>query len=325
MLGTTVRTTLPQSLWQVRGGDWPHPMVVDANWREWRMNDTKRTPEDELLVASLLEWKAKEGLSNREVDQRSEAAAFRINHTRIGEYEKDKWKELSVRERRHLRGFLDFVSSAMPAKESHTYAEGVDYVAGRLADLVDELARITEASAAPAPKPKVDRMPQGSEALRERFLAAISEFTDLQVEDICGINHETVRQYRGGDWPERGPNRASVVKILAMIKRYEAILEESSIVAREKLPPQAAGLIKLAEFLQKEPSFAEKHPRLGWISFADEMAKAARKLGDMTIYDELVWLGYKVATHFDPKTASRVTLEDVELDMSQFFNPISPK
>ena len=286
------------------------------------MTDTKRTPEDELLVVSLLEWKANEGLSNREVDQQSEAAGCRINHTRIGEYEKDKWKELSVRERRHLRRFLNLVSHATPAKESHTYAEGVDYVARRLAELVDELARITEASAAPAPKPKVDRMPQGSEALRERFLAAISEFTDLQVEDICGINHETVRQYRGGDWPERGPNRASVAKILAMIKRYEAILEESSIVAREKLPPQAAGLIKLAEFLQEEPSFAEKHPKLGWISLADEMAKAARKLGDMTIYDELVWLGYKVGTHFDPKTASRVTLEDVELDMDQFFGPI---
>ena len=72
-------------------------------------------------------------------------------------------------------------------------------------------------------------------------------------------------------------------------------------------------------------SLAEKHPKLGWISLADEMAKAARKLGDMTIYDELVWLGYKVGTHFDPKTASRVTLEDVELDVGQFFVPMSHK
>lgn len=191
----------------------------------------------------------------------------------------------------------------------------LEFVVSRLTELLDELGR--DAGSPGSPPPLKTQDVKGPKALKERFLAAIHDFTDLQVEEICGINHETVRQYRKDDWPERGPNRASTVKVLAMIKRYEAILEESSIIAREKIPQQAAGLIKLAEFLQHEPSFAKKHPKLGWISFADAMAKEHRKLGELTIYDELIWLGYKIANHFDPETASRVTLEDVDMDVDE--------
>lgn len=270
------------------------------------------------MVAALLEWKAKEELSNREIDKRSKDAGFRINNTRIGEYEKDEWKELSVRERRHLRRFLAFVSHSTPAKESPTYAEGVEYVAGRLSDLVEDLARITGQSSARQPKPNPGEQPVGPEDLKSRFLAAIADYSDLEVEQHCGLNHETVRQYKK-EWPARGPNRASSDKMQAMIEIHEALLEAESIVTGGEIPPRTAGLITLAEALQEDPNFVKEYPKLGWISIADVVAKYWRDLDLLTIHDEFAWLGYKRAHHFDPETASRVTPEDIGLDMDDIF------
>ncbi len=198
----------------------------------------------------------------------------------------------------------------------------LDYVAGRLAELLKDLNRDVGAPSARAPQPKSHQMPQSPGALRARFLSAIHGFTDLQVEEICGINHETVRQYRRDDWPERGPNRASTAKILAMIERHEVILKEDAILSGKKLPTEAAGLIEFAEDRHSVPAFVEKHPKLGWIYLADELAKAARSLDRMTIYDEFMWLGYKRAHHFDPETASRVTPEDVGIDVPKFFETL---
>ena len=107
-----------------------------------------------------------------------------------------------------------------------------------------------------------------------------------------------------------------------MITRYEAILKEDSILTGENLPPEAAGLIKFAEDRERMPAFVEEHPTLGWIYLADELAKAARKRDRMTIYDEFMWLGYKSAHRFDPETASRVTPEDVGIDVDKFFKDL---
>lgn len=164
--------------------------------------------------------------------------------------------------------------------------------------------------------------PRGRDALKQRFLASISAFTDVQVEDICGLNHETVRQYRKGDWPENGPTRASARKIRMMIAEHEAIMQENAILSGDEDPPFATDLIEFAEHRESIPSFVEKYPKLGWIYLADDLAKFYRKLDRMTIYDEIMWLGYKRAHHFDPETASRVTLEDVGLDASDFIMAI---
>ena len=120
----------------------------------------------------------------------------------------------------------------------------------------------------------------------------------------------------------RGPNKATTEKILVMITRHEAILKEDAILSGEALPPEAAGLIRFAEHRESMPAFVEKYPKLGWIYLADELAKAARKRERMTIYDEFMWLGYKRAHRFDPETASKVTTEDVEIDVGEFFNDL---
>ena len=276
---------------------------------------------NEEIVAAFL--KKIDGLTLREAqDLTAEVlgSSEKIDHQTIGNYRTGRWKRLFPRARRKLEQFLDLI----PATESHTYAAGVEYVADRLAELVDDLGRISgraapmlsEGKEASTNDPGVGQT--GPEALKLRFLAAISQFTDLQVEELCGLNHESVRQYRA-EWPRRGPNRASTKKMHAMIERHEAILEENAIIAREKIPENAAGLIKMAEYLQNHPSFSKKHPNLGWISFADAMARHFRDLGEMSIYDELVWLGYKIGVKFDPGTASRVTLEDADFDVSQFL------
>lgn len=206
--------------------------------------------------------------------------------------------------------------------------KGVEYVARRLSEIVDELARNTGYPLAYQASPQADwipkgqnrdRMPQGPEAIKKRFLAAIHGFTDLEVEEICGINHETVRQWRKGDGPVRAPNRESTKKILVMIATHEAVMRENAILSGEKLPPEAAGLIEFAEDRRDVAAFVEKYPKLGWIYLADELAKTARDLNRMTIYDEFMWLGYKRAHNFDPDTASRVTPEDVGIDVPKFF------
>ena len=110
-----------------------------------------------------------------------------------------------------------------------------------------------------------------------------------------------------------------------MIERHEAIIKEDAILSGEKLPTEAAGLIEFAEDRHSVTAFVEKHPKLGWIYLADELAKAARSLDRMTIYDEFMWLGYKRAHHFDPKTASRVTPEDVGIDVSKFFEALDQR
>ena len=229
---------------------------------------------------------------------------------------------MPVRERRHLRRYLAFVSHSTPAKESPTYVQGVEYVAGRLSELLDELSRITGQPAAPQDQPKTDAQPASPEALKQRFLAVINLYTDLQVEKICGINHETVRQYDAGEWPKRGPNDATITRMWVMIRHHEAVLEEDAIVSGETLPQYVAGLITFARAYQDDPDFAKRYPDLGWISVTDDMAKALRDRKLLTIYDEFIWRGYKLSQRFDPETATRVTLEDVGLDISDFFKAI---
>ena len=231
----------------------------------------------------------------------------------------DAGDRLQTETRETLIGRLDKI----PAKESPTYAEGVDYVAGRLSDLIHDLSQITGRTVAPEPNGSESPIdpdgPLGPETLKHRFLSAIADYSDLKVQEFCGLNHETVRQYRQGDWPERGPNRASTEKLRAMIEVHEAVLKEQSLLSGEVLPQFAAGLITLAEDQRDDPEFVKQWPDLGWISLADELANTWRELQHMTIYDELVWLGYKRAHGFDPETASRVTPEDVGLERTELL------
>ena len=189
----------------------------------------------------------------------------------------------------------------------------LDYVARRLTELLQELDR--GVGLLSSLQSKAHEFSISPENLKHSFLAAIQRYNDLTVERYCGLNHETVRQYRKV-WPQRGPTRATTKKMIAMIEIHEEILEEESIVTGKTLPPRAAGLIAVAEEQQADPAFVKKYPKLGWISVADGVAKAWRNLDLMTIHDEFAWLGYKRAHHFDPEEASQVTPEDVGLDMT---------
>ena len=119
----------------VVNGDCQERMVSDAICQGSSVSDNDRPKEDESLVLSLVEWKAREGLSAREVDKQSTEAGFRLNYTRVTQYENDEWKELSPRERRRIRGFMGL----LPAKQSQTYNEGVRFAIGKIESRLDEL------------------------------------------------------------------------------------------------------------------------------------------------------------------------------------------
>ena len=204
-----------------------------------------------------------------------------------------------------------------PPGDSATYSEGAAFVAGRVSALLEELVPITEKSSTQRPKFTAAERPLEGEDLKHRFLAAIEPYNDLDVERFCGLNHETVRQYKA-EWPAR-PSQASREKMALMIRIQEANLKEDAIVTGKQIPPQAAFLMTIAEGYKEDPAFFKKHPKLGWISVADGVAKVWRDLGLMSIHDEFAWLGYRRAHFYDPETASPVTPEDVGLNMDHLL------
>jgi len=209
--------------------------------------------------------------------------------------------------------------------------QGMQVAARWMDKMADELrSRATSAdgghTAPRASKPEATgSQPQGPSALKSGFLTAIKGFSDLEVEQICGISHETVRKWRGDGWPARGPNRDSVAKIRVMIARHDVIIKENAVLSGEKLPAFALGLIEFAQDRKGVEDFCKKHPKLGWLSIADHLANAFRELDRMTICDEFMWIGYKHAHDFDPETASPVTLKDYDFNVPELIRAIEEK
>ncbi len=156
--------------------------------------------------------------------------------------------------------------------------------------------------------------PHDPESLRRRFLGAIADYSDLEVERLCELNHETVRQYRQGQWPQRGPNSASRAKIERFLRLHEQRRTAAATEAGE-LPPLSEGLISFAEEWRQDSAFTVDYPHQGWIAITDDAACALRSLGLMRYDDEIAWLAYKRAAGYDAESADPVTLADLGLSI----------
>ena len=156
--------------------------------------------------------------------------------------------------------------------------------------------------------------PHDLASLRRRFLGAISDYSDLEVERLCGLNHETVRQYRQGQWPQRGPNSASRAKMERFLQLHEQRRTAATTEAGE-LPPLSEGLISFAEEWRQDAAFTAQYPCQGWIAITDDAARALRSLGLMRYDDEIAWLAYKRAVAYDSESADEVTLGDLGLSI----------
>ena len=249
---------------------------------------------------------------------RGSAEALEVSHATISTWlqaQKDGGLQAVADKIQHkTRAKLLAKTQGVPVGDSPTYGDGVRYVTDRLSALVDELAQVTKQSQAPGPNPRAGDEPVGPETLRERFLAAIHPYNALEVERFCGLNHETVRQYKK-EWPERGPTEATKEKMRVMIHISDAMDLQDSIIKDKKVPPRANGLITIAEGLRADPEIVKKGPNLGWITVADAFADLWRDMNLRTIIDEFAWLGYKRGLHYDPDTASKLTPEDVALEL----------
>jgi hypothetical protein len=188
-----------------------------------------------------------------------------------------------------------------------------DAEVGRRLDMIRRIAAGESIGVVPTAEAK----PLADDALGEQFLSAIFEYSDLEVQEICGLSHETVRQYRDGEWPSRGPNKATKEKIRAFLG-YHANRQKSFAEAGE-LPALAQGLIEFAQLHRNDEAFTALYPNQGWISLADDAVTQLRAMGVMQYDDEIAWLAFKEGAGYDPESADRVTLEDEDLSIDPFF------
>jgi hypothetical protein len=171
-------------------------------------------------------------------------------------------------------------------------------------------------------------IPQGvvhdPESLRRRFLSAISEYSDLEIERMCGLNHETVRQYRGGQWPSRGPNSSTAGKLARFLALHE---QRRTAAATEEghLPALIEGLIAFSEEWENDQEFRERYPKQGWISITDDAIQKLRELDLVQYDDEIAWLAYKRAVGYQFESADKVGIGDLGLTIDPFVARVTPR
>jgi len=164
--------------------------------------------------------------------------------------------------------------------------------------------------------------PHEPESLRRRFLSAVSEYSDLEVERICGLNHETVRQYRQGQWPGRGPNSSTEGKIERFLDLHER-RRTAAATDKGELPALIEGLIAFSEEWQNDQEFRERYPKHGWISITEDAIRQLRQLKLVRYDEEIAWLAYKRAVGYDPESADEVGLDDLGMSIDPFVARVS--
>ena len=162
------------------------------------------------------------------------------------------------------------------------------------------------------------------ESLRIRFLSAISEYSDLEIERMCGLNHETVRQYRGGHWPGRGPNSSSAGKISRFLELHE-LRRTAAATDEGQLPALIEGLIAFAQEWENDEEFRQRYPKQGWISITEDAIRQLRQLELVRYDDEIAWLAYKRAVGYEPERADRVGLSDLGLTIDPWVSLGTPR
>ena len=264
----------------------------------------------ELRSASTLSWD--------EFAERVGRAGFQVSAAVVRGYEEGRTKKVPL-------SYVDAVCRAFGTSPSSFFAD--DLTGAQLPHDTTErreperqLAAIRRILQEPKPPSQApSEVPHDPESLRRRFLAAISDYSDLEVERICGLNHETIRQYRQGQWPDRGPNASTEAKIERFLELHER-RRTAAATDEGELPPLIEGLFAFAEQWKQDQEFRERYPNHGWISITEDAIRRLRELQLVRYDDEIAWLAYKRAAGYDPKNADEVGLDDLGMSIDPFIS-----
>ena len=261
----------------------------------------------------LRELRSESKLSWDEFAERVGQAGFQVSPAAVRAYEEGRTKKIPL-------AYVDAVCRAFGASPSSFFAD--DLTGAQLPNDEAErqlaaIRRILQESRPPSQAPS--EVPHDPESLRRRFLAAISDYSDLEVERICGLNHETIRQYRQGQWPDRGPNASTEAKIERFLELHER-RRTAAATDEGELPPLIEGLFAFAEQWKQDQEFRERYPNHGWISITEDAIRRLRELQLVRYDDEIAWLAYKRAAGYDPKNADEVGLDDLGMSIDPFLS-----
>ena len=244
-------------------------------------------------------------------------AGFQVSAAAVRGYEEGRTKKVPI-------AYVDAVCRAFGASPAIFFAEDSAEPRGSPDEAERQLSAIRRILRESKPAPRgAPEAPHDPESLRRRFLSAISEYSDLEVERLCSLNHETVRQYRQGQWPTRGPNASTEGKIERFLELHE---QRRTAAATEEgeLPALVEGLIAFAEEWKNDEEFRDRYPKHGWISITEDAIRQLRHLRLVRYDDEIAWLAYKRAVGYDPESADEVGLGDLDMSIDPFLSRVSP-
>ena len=243
-------------------------------------------------------------------------AGFQVSPAAVRGYEEGRTKKVPI-------AYVDAVCRAFGASPTSFFAEDLDGGWGSPDDAERQLSAIRRILRESSLGAQIQgEAPHDPESLRRRFLSAISEYSDLEVERICDLNHETVRQYRQGQWPTRGPNTSTEGKMERFLELHER-RRTAAATDQGELPALVEGLIAFAEEWQNDEEFRDRYPRHGWISITEDAIGQLRQLNLMRYDDEIAWLAYKRAVGYAPDSADEVGLADLGMTIDPFLSRVS--
>ncbi len=272
---------------------------------------TVTTEFDKRTRHVLSQIRTDRGLSWDEFADRVAQAGIEVSGGTVRGYEEGRTKKIPLT-------YVDAVCRTFEMSPAVFFSEDVPESAATDRDVEHQLAAIRRILLGDDKRLRTPQMPpHDPESLRRRFLASISDYSDLEVERICGLNHETVRQYRQGQWPTRGPNASTRGKMERFLQLHEQRRTAAATEAGE-LPPLSEGLISFAEQWEQDQEFRREYANQGWISLTEDAVRKLRGLGLVRYDDEIAWLAYKRAVAYDPETADDVSLDDLGLTIEPF-------
>ncbi len=264
----------------------------------------------------MRELRSESRLSWDEFAERVGDAGFQVSPNSVRGYEEGRTKKVPL-------AYVDAVCRAFGASPSSFFADDLAGAQVSPDEAERQLAAIRRILMESKPPGRgASEVPHDPESLRRRFLAAISDYSDLEVERLCSLNHETIRQYRQGQWPDRGPNASTEAKIERFLELHER-RRTAAATDEGELPPLIEGLFAFAEEWEQDQEFRERYPNHGWISITEDAIRKLRELKLVRYDDEIAWLAYKRAVGYDPESADEVGLDDLGMSIDPFISSVS--
>jgi len=279
--------------------------------------DTSGLVSSEQRVQTVLrKLRSESRLSWDEFAERVGHAGFQVSPTAVRGYEEGRTKKVPL-------AYVEAVCRAVGASPSNFFAPDLAGAQISPDEAQRQLTAIRQILLESKPPGQVrSEVPHDPESLRRRFLAAISDYSDLEVERICGLNHETIRRYRQGQWPDRGPNASTEAKIERFLELHEW-RRTAAATDEGELPPLIEGLFAFAEEWEQDQEFRERYPNHGWISITEDAIRRLRELKLVRYDDEIAWLAYKRAAGYNPESADEVGLDDLGINIDPFISRAS--